>query len=182
MEYLLSLEEQQRLLAMARNAIEDHICSGKVTVTPCEERRLNLKNGCFVTIKKRGELRGCIGNFQSELPLFKNVAQMAVAAASNDPRFYHLESNELPDISLQISVLSPLEKISSIEEIQVGEHGIYVEKDYHHGVLLPQVATEHNWDRQTFLSQTCLKAGLPPRAWEEEDTDIYTFSAQIFGE
>lgn len=182
MEDLLSEEEQKILLGIARTAIESHVCNNKVCVIPREERRLNYKNGCFVTIKQDGALRGCIGNFQSELPLFKEVAEMAVASASNDPRFYPLSIRDLDDITLQISVLSSLEKISDITEIEVGKHGIYLEKNHYRGVLLPQVATENNWDRNKFLDQTCIKAGLSTRAWQDPDTDIYIFSAQVFSE
>ncbi len=143
---------------------------------------LNLRKGCFVTIKQRDHLRGCIGNFQSELPLFREVAEMAVASATKDPRFYPMREEDLANFTLEISVLSPLRKVENIEEIEVGRHGIYLEKGYYRGVLLPQVAIEHGWDRETFLKQTCLKAGLPTNAWTAEDTEIYLFSAQIFGE
>lgn len=182
MEELLSEDEQKILLAIARTAIESHVSNNKVCVIPREERRLNYKRGCFVTIKQDGVLRGCIGNFQSELPLFKEVAEMAVASSSNDPRFYPLTIGDLDTITLQISVLSSLEKISNIEEIVVGKHGIYLEKNHYRGVLLPQVATENNWDRNKFLDQTCIKAGLSTRAWQEPDTDIYIFSAEVFSE
>lgn len=182
MEELLSSKEQAILLDIARTAILSHVRDCDVCVMPREERRLNIKRGCFVTIKQQGKLRGCIGNFQSERPLFKEVSQMAVASASNDPRFYPLQEEDLETISLQISVLSPLVKITSPEEILVGKHGIYLEKSHYRGVLLPQVAVEHHWDRDTFLTQTCLKAGLPPNAWQEADSDIYIFSAQVFGE
>lgn len=182
MDRELNAHEQQALLAIARQAIIQGVQTGQEYVEPREEKALNKRNGCFVTIKQNGQLRGCIGNFQSELPLFKEVAQMAQASAAKDPRFYPLKESDLENFNLEISVLSPLQKIESIEEIEVGKHGIYIEKSFYRGVLLPQVAIEHEWDRTTFLKQTCVKAGLPTDAWEAEDAEIYIFSAQIFGE
>jgi len=177
----LNAKEQSVLLDIARKAIETHVRSGQKYVEPREEKALNVRSGCFVTIKQGGQLRGCIGNFQSELPLFREVVEMAVASATKDPRFYPMKEEDLTDFDLEISVLSPLKKIEDIEEIEVGKHGIYLEKGYYRGVLLPQVATEYGWDRDTFLKQTCLKAGLPTDAWQAEDTEIYIFSAQILG-
>jgi AmmeMemoRadiSam system protein A len=110
------------------------------------------------------------------------VAEIAAASASKDPRFYPLKEEDLKNFTLEISVLSPLRKIDGFDEIEVGKHGIYLEKGYYRGVLLPQVATEHGWDRETFLRQTCIKAGLPTEAWKSEDTEIYIFSAEVFGE
>jgi len=178
----LSSKEREVLLAIARQAIIDFVGTGRFEVEPREEKSLNTRSGCFVSIKQNGQLRGCIGNFQSQLPLFKEVAEMAVSSASKDPRFYPMQEEDLKNFQLEISVLSPLHKIDSTEEIQVGTHGIYLEKSFHRGVLLPQVATEHHWDRETFLKQTCIKAGLPTNAWQGEDTEIYIFSAQIFRE
>jgi AmmeMemoRadiSam system protein A len=178
----LNAHEQQALLAIARQAIIHGVQTGQEYVEPREEKALNQRNGCFVTIKQNEQLRGCIGNFQSELPLFKEVAQMAQASSAKDPRFYPLKEEDLDNFTLEISVLSPLHKVEDVEDIEVGKHGIYIEKSFYRGVLLPQVATEHDWDRQTFLKQTCLKAGLPTDAWEADDADIYVFSAQVFGE
>ncbi len=182
MEAKLKSKEKKILLDIARKAITSAILGKDEPPEPREEKSLNMRNGCFVTIKQDGELRGCIGNFQSELPLFKEVAEMAAASATKDPRFYPLQETDTDSISLEISVLSPLHKIGTVDEIDIGKHGIYLEKGYYRGVLLPQVATEHEWDRETFLKQTCLKAGLPTEAWDAEDADIYIFSAQIFGD
>jgi AmmeMemoRadiSam system protein A len=178
----LTDKEKSILLKIARQAIVDYVTTGKALPEPREEKSLNQRNGCFVTIKQNGRLRGCIGNFQSERPLFKEVAEMAISSATRDPRFYPLGKEDLDNFSLEISVLSPLKKIDDIEEIEVGRHGIYLEKGFYRGVLLPQVATEHGWDRTTFLKQTCIKAGLPTHAWQSEDAEIYIFSAQIFSE
>jgi uncharacterized protein len=178
----LTPNEKSALLDIARKAIEMYIQTGETYIEPREEMSLNVRSGCFVTIKQNGRLRGCIGNFQSELPLFREVTEMAVASATKDPRFYPLKAEDLQSITLEISVLSPLHKIEGIEEIEVGSHGIYLEKGYYRGVLLPQVAIEHQWDRETFLKQTCLKAGLPTDSWKAEDAAIYVFSAQVFGD
>ncbi|MFA5517090.1 MAG: AmmeMemoRadiSam system protein A [Desulfuromonadales bacterium] len=182
MDRELNAHEQTVLLTIARQAVETCVRSGEIYIEPREEMALNLRNGCFVTIKQNGHLRGCIGNFQSELPLFREVAEMAVASATKDPRFYPMKDEDLANFTLEISVLSPLQKVEDLEEIEVGRHGIYLEKGYHRGVLLPQVAIEHGWDRDIFLQQTCLKAGLPPDSWKAEDTAIYCFSAQIIKE
>jgi hypothetical protein len=178
----LNAHEKQVLLAIARQAVIQAVRTGGEYIEPREEKSLNQRNGCFVTIKQHGHLRGCIGNFQSELPLFREVARMAMASATRDPRFYPMKEADLDTFAVEISVLSPLRKIDSIDEIEVGRHGIYIEKGYCRGVLLPQVATEHGWDRLTFLRQTCVKAGLPTEAWEADDAEIYVFSAQVFGE
>lgn len=182
MDRALTAGEKTVLLNIARSTVENFVRSGLYTVEPREEKSLNARNGCFVTIKQKGQLRGCIGNFQSERPLFKEVAEMAVASASKDPRFYPMKQEDLGDFTVEISVLSKLEKIEDIQQIEIGRHGIYLEKGYYRGVLLPQVATEHGWDRETFLKQTCIKAGLPPEAWRADDAEIYIFSAQVFGE
>jgi len=179
---MLSENDASILLEIARTAITSLVNKQDYQPTPREEKALNQRSGCFVTIKQGGQLRGCIGNFQSERPLFIEIADMAVASASKDPRFHPLEADELNNFSLEISVLSPLEKIEDVELIEVGTHGIYLEKNFSRGVLLPQVATEYGWDRLTFLQQTCLKAGLSKDAWQEADTDIYIFSAQIIKE
>lgn len=182
MEPALNIKEKKALLDIARKAIRSAVLKVENIPEPREEKSLNMRSGCFVTIKQNGELRGCIGNFQSEQPLFKEVAAMAAASATQDPRFYPLQEPDLESISLEISVLSQLKKIAAIEEIEIGQHGVYLEKGFYRGVLLPQVAAEHGWDRKTFLKQTCLKAGLPTNSWESEDADIYIFSAQVFGD
>lgn len=179
---MLAEKDASILLNIARDAITSLVNKQEYQPQPREEKNLNERSGCFVTIKQSGKLRGCIGNFQSERPLFQEVAEMAIASASKDPRFHPLEKAELGTFSLEISVLSPLEKIDDIELIEVGTHGIYLEKNFSRGVLLPQVATEYGWDRITFLQQTCQKAGLQTDAWQDADADIYIFSAQIIKE
>ena len=182
MDRELNDKEKQILLAIARKAVENQVRTGTPYIEPREEMALNVRSGCFVSIRQAGKLRGCIGNFQSELPLFREVAEMAAASAMKDPRFYPMKEEDLSNFTLEISVLSPLRKIEDIGEIEVGRHGIYLEKGFYRGVLLPQVAIEYGWDRETFLSQTCVKAGLPTEAWSSDDTEIYVFSAEIFHE
>ncbi|MHB8120738.1 MAG: AmmeMemoRadiSam system protein A [Desulfuromonadaceae bacterium] len=181
MSDLLTKKEQRELLKIARQTIIDHVTNGKIPAVAPTSPGLNLHSGCFVTIKQKGELRGCIGNFVSDQPLYQLVQDMAVSAATRDPRFYPMKVGDLADFTLDISVLSPLEKAASVEEIKVGKHGIYIVKGDYRGVLLPQVATEYGWNRDQFLQHTCIKAGLPQDAWQGE-CDIYIFSAQVFGE
>ena len=178
---LLTREEQKELLQIARDTIVDYVTNRTVPAVATSSPGLNLHSGCFVTIKKQGELRGCIGNFVSEQPLYLLVQEMAVSAATRDPRFHPMKETDLADFTIDISVLSPLRMAASVAEIEVGVHGIYIVKGNYRGVLLPQVASEYGWNRDQFLQQTCIKAGLPQDAWRGE-CDIYIFSAQVFGE
>ena len=141
---------------------------------------MKQQRGAFVTLHKNGELRGCIGYIVPYDSLDSTVKKMAVAAAFEDPRFPPLRKEEFEEIDIEISALTPLKKINNINEIEVGKHGILIRKGPYSGVLLPQVATEYNWDRITFLSQTCMKAGLHSNCWQDEDTEIYIFSAEVF--
>lgn len=175
----LSAEEKQELLEIAREAIVTFINSGSILSREVSSPNLFDKRGCFVCIKVNGALRGCIGNFVSDKPLYRLVQEMAVAAAIKDPRFYPMKKEDLGNFDLEISVLTPLQKIDSVDEIVVGVHGLYLEKNFSRGVLLPQVAVEYGWDRDTFLGQTCVKAGLEADGWRE-GADIYTFSAEVF--
>jgi AmmeMemoRadiSam system protein A len=133
-----------------------------------------------VTLHKQGRLRGCIGQIHARQPLVRTVAEMAVAAAFEDPRFPPLRREELRDIDIEISVLTPLRRITDVGEIQVGTHGIYLRRGAYSGLLLPQVATEWGWDRNTFLEHTCEKAHLPKDAWKDKKAEIYIFSADVF--
>ncbi|HLO26658.1 MAG TPA: AmmeMemoRadiSam system protein A [Geobacteraceae bacterium] len=181
MEKRLSSEDKTILLQLAREAIVSHIGNKDVQRIELASPCLQEKRGCFVCVKIDGKLRGCIGNFISDKPLSQLVQEMAISAATRDPRFYPMKQEDLAKFDLEISVLTPLKKISSIEEIQVGVHGIYIEKNYSRGVLLPQVAVEYGWDRDTFLNQTSMKAGLDADGWKE-GADIYVFSADVFNE
>jgi AmmeMemoRadiSam system protein A len=178
----LTDKEKQDLLDLAlstiRARLEGKEPPGLEDATPI----LREKRGAFVTLKKRGRLRGCIGYIQPVKPLHETIERMAQAAAFEDPRFPALRKEELPDLSLEISVLTPLREIRDMGEIQVGLHGLYIVRGHRAGLLLPQVAVEYRWDRETFLRETCHKAGLPPEAWRDEGTRIYLFSAEIFGD
>jgi AmmeMemoRadiSam system protein A len=173
--------EKTELLAIARTAIVNGVTGSPPPPYHPETEGIQQMCGCFVTIKMHGELRGCIGTFVSDMPLWQLVQQMAISAATKDPRFYPMKPADLAHFHLEISVLSPLQQIESIEQIQVGVHGIYLEKNFSRGVLLPQVATEQGWDRDMFLKQTCIKAGLKPTDWEQ-NAKISIFSADVFGE
>ncbi len=178
----LSIELQKKLLYIARNTVETYIREQKIPECHVEEAELERKAGAFVTLKAHGRLRGCIGYVEGIKPLYQTVRDMAVAASTEDPRFSPIEEDELADLHIEISVMSPLRKVESPDEVEVGVHGILMKRGFRSGLLLPQVATEHNWDRQTFLEHTCLKAGLPRNEWKNSDVDIYVFSAQVFHE
>lgn len=176
----LTEEEKKALRAIAVHAIEAKLSGMPLPdITPGSDT-LKEKRGAFVTLHKKGALRGCIGYIQTQHPLYKTVQEMAIAAAFSDPRFDPLRPEEFPEVDLEISVLTPFRQISDIEEIEVGKHGLMIVKENRSGLLLPQVATEYNWDKETFLQHTCTKAGLEPLAWKDKETQLYIFSADIF--
>jgi AmmeMemoRadiSam system protein A len=140
-------------------------------------------SGAFVTLKRRGHLRGCLGTLQCQRGLVEEVERCAADAASEDPRFPPVSSDELPELSIEVSVLGPLEPIdpANPDAFQIGRHGLVVEQGLQRGLLLPQVATEWGWTTDQFLRQTCVKAGLPEEAWRR-DARVYRFAAEVFGE
>jgi AmmeMemoRadiSam system protein B/AmmeMemoRadiSam system protein A len=176
----LNEEDKQTLHEIARTVIWNKASGKEVPKFQVKSEKLNELRGAFVTITKKGSLRGCIGHIKGVKPLYKSVEEMAAAAAFQDPRFSPVTKKELKDLDIEISVLTPFEQITDVSEIEVGKHGLYIEQGFSSGLLLPQVATEYNWDNETFLEHTCRKAGLPPDAWKEQDTRIYIFSADIF--
>lgn len=176
----LSECEQQQLLRVARQALEASVRTGRLPEAEAFSGALAEKRGAFVTLHKAGRLRGCIGYIEALKPLGQTVAECAVAAALRDPRFDPVEPEELPLLHLEISALSPFEEISP-EKIEVGRHGLMISQGWQRGLLLPQVATEWKWDREQFLEETCLKAGLPVDAWKL-GARIQAFTAQVFGE
>jgi AmmeMemoRadiSam system protein A len=177
---LYSQEEKSFLHKLAREAIESRLLGRPAPTREGETPNLSEKRGAFVTLKTHDQLRGCIGQIRALRPLSQTIIDMAQAAAFQDPRFPPLTEREFPNLSIEISVLTPFRLIQDIEEIQVGRHGLYLESGFYSGLLLPQVATEYNWDRRTFLEQTCYKAGLSKGAWKDKNTKIYVFSAEIF--
>jgi AmmeMemoRadiSam system protein A len=139
--------------------------------------------GAFVTLNDRdGELRGCIGSIEPVAPLFQAVSSSAISAAFRDPRFPPVKRDEFPSLHLEISVMGPILPVKDVSEIEVGRDGLILRRGHSAGLLLPQVATDYGWDRETFLAQTCVKAGLPPTAWRTPDTRIERFSAEVVGE
>ena len=180
-EYL-SKEEKVKLLEIAKLSIIEAVTGKRQFFPNVTEEKLKENCGAFVTIKENNELRGCIGYIQAVKPLYETVKDVAKSAAVNDYRFNPVAENELDKLELEISVLTPLKKIKDINEIEVGKHGLVMKQGFNSGLLLPQVATEYNWDKGTFLKETCRKAGLPQDAWKDKSTEIYTFSAEVFGE
>jgi hypothetical protein len=177
----LNPDERDELLVIARQTIAQFLETGTVSHFEVSEPNLFQERGCFVTLEKQGELRGCIGNLVPGRPLYLTVQNAAISAAINDRRFLPVAKDELKDIDIEISVLSPIEPIADVSEIEVGRHGLVIVKGQNQGVLLPQVAAEQNWDRDEFLRQICLKAGLPEDAWQE-GAQLYVFTAEVFGE
>ena len=178
---MTSASDRELLLRIARHAVVAHV--GGAATTETEPITLAGRRGAaFVTLHKRsGELRGCIGHLEPDQLLPDVVAQCAVAACSADPRFPAVALAELADLAIEVSLLGPLEAIAGAEEIEIGRHGLVIEKGWRRGLLLPQVATEWKWDREQFLAQTCRKAGLPLDAWMHGAT-IWRFEAEVFGE
>ena len=179
----LSDEEKESLLKLARATLEKKLLGkGMSGEGDLESSILKEIRGAFVSLHKKGRLRGCIGCVEGRKPLVTTIEEMANAAAFRDPRFPPVGADELKDLDIEISVLTPPEPISNTGEITIGVHGLIVERGSCCGLLLPQVATEWGWDRIRFLEETCRKAGLPPGAWKEKGTKVYIFSADVFGE
>jgi len=176
-------ETRTALLAVARRALETHFGSEAAPRSP-EVNGLSERRGAFVTLRSGGELRGCIGHIADDLPLRDVVARMAVAAATEDPRFSPLGLAELPGVRIEISVLTPPQPLRhrDVTQIVPGRDGLVVQRGDRQGLLLPQVATEYEWDAEAFLAATCRKAGFATDAWRDPQTDILVFRAEVFGE
>lgn len=180
---LLTIQQKQRLLEIARDSIKMYLETGKKLVVNEADLTLNQKMGAFVTLNKHRQLRGCIGSLVGSQPLYQTVRDMAIEAAVGDPRFSALSLAELKDVEIEISVLSVLEKVPSAEQIELGKHGVLVRRGNQSGVFLPQVATETGWSKEEFLNNLCAhKAGLDEGAWKNKDTQLYIFSAEVFSE
>jgi AmmeMemoRadiSam system protein B/AmmeMemoRadiSam system protein A len=181
--FSLSANEKSELLALARKSAEYAVTEGKAyEPTASASETLNREYGAFVTLKKAGALRGCIGYTSAMKPLYMTVRDTATLAALRDPRFEPVSASELPQLDYEISVLSPLRRVTDIEQIKVGEHGLLMKNGIYEGLLLPQVPVEQRWDRLRFLDETCAKAGMNRNCWKDEDTDIFLFTAAVFGE
>jgi uncharacterized protein len=177
---MLTDVQKAALLDVARSSVAARVLGRP----PASAPRLDLPgaSGVFVTIKRRGELRGCLGTLEDEVDLAREVARCAADSATEDPRFSAVSSGELPELHLELSVLGPLERIPpSPDAFTVGTHGLVVEQGHRKGLLLPQVAVEWGWTPEQFLRQTCVKAGLPADAWQH-GADLYRFDAEVFGD
>ena len=179
----LNSEQKKRLIHIAKETIHGYVQEGKNLSWKESDPRLLEEEGAFVTIHKHKQLRGCIGNILGRGPLYQTVSEMAVAAATQDPRFDPLTKEELNDIELEVSVLSKPRRVTDVDEIKMGVHGVIITQGANHGVFLPQVATETGWPRDQFLSVLCTqKAGLPADCWKDPKTTLEIFTANVFSE
>lgn len=181
MENQLNKEQQNFLLDLARKAISQHLKTKKTLTIEIKDENLMEKRGAFVTLKLKNELRGCIGYPIPYDPLYKTVIDAAISAASMDYRFKALKVKELPQVKIEISILTLPMPVKNILEIEVGKHGIIITEGKNKGLLLPQVPVEWNWDLETYLRHGSMKAGLEKNAWKK-GAKIEIFSAQVFSE
>ena len=177
----LTSADKKTLLAFARETLSRLFLTDTVPLARGFNSTLQQPRGAFVTLKKKGELRGCIGRMIGDEPLGKIVGAMAIQAAFNDRRFNQLTADELNDIEIEISVLTPMKKVSGAADIVVGRDGVLLDKDGHHAVFLPQVATEQGWNREEMLDNLCRKAGLETGCWKK-GAQFSTFQAIVFSE
>ncbi len=180
----MNKEQRHALLKVARDTVEAVITGKRIPVVEADDPDLASHLGCFVTLKNGEELRGCIGQFVADKPLVNMIVEMAKASAASDPRFFgdQVTADELPKIDIEISVLSELKKTTDPLSLRLGVDGIYIKKGYLSGCFLPQVATETGWTKEEFLSYCCShKAGLPADAWKDPKTDVFLFTAEVFG-
>jgi AmmeMemoRadiSam system protein A len=176
--------QKHALLKVARDTVEAVITRKRLPKVEADDPDLASHCGCFVTLKNRGQLRGCIGQFTSDRPLIELVVEMAKASATGDPRFFAdpITADELGQLDVEISVLSPLQKTDDPLSLRLGVDGIYIKRGCTSGCFLPQVATETGWSKKEFLSYCCAhKAGLPADAWKDPETEVYLFTAEVFG-
>lgn len=174
-------DDRRQLLLLARTSLTEVVSYNRIVEVPSLGGRLAERTGAFVTLRCRGRLRGCVGMPNPSLPLSETVVQAALSAARNDPRFAAIRVEELPDIEIEISVLSDAQPIAA-SDIEVGRHGLMVIRGKNRGLLLPQVATERSWSAQRFLEETCLKADLAADVWRDPETEVLAFTAEVFSE
>ncbi|MBN2830859.1 MAG: AmmeMemoRadiSam system protein B [Candidatus Omnitrophica bacterium] len=180
---MLNKEQREKLLKIARSSIETYLKTGKKLELSETDPVLLKELGVFVTLHKHKELRGCIGNLIGKGPFYLTVRDMAVESATGDPRFPAVTLAEMKDVDIEISALSPMQKIDDPDKIRLGTDGVLVRQGFRSGVFLPQVATETGWTKEEFMSNLCAhKAGLSPDAWKGKDIEIYTFTAEVFSE
>jgi len=177
-------DQKKTLLKVARDTVQAVITAGTLPEPHSDDPVLNEHCGCFVTLKNNEQLRGCIGQFIADRPLIEMVSAMAKSSATGDPRFFAdpITAEELDQLDIEISVLSPLKKTGDPLSLRLGTDGIYIKRGGFSGCFLPQVATETGWSKEEFLSYCCAhKAGLAPDAWKDKNTEVYLFTAEIFG-
>src|SRR5262245_60727925 len=179
--FQLTEPDQHLLLQIARQAVASYLGGRSPLFTEVLQCALSEIRGVFVSLHKSAELRGCIGNIHAASPLYRTVVECAIAAAVGDPRFMPLTPPELPAVEFEISVLSPLDRVLDIGQIEIGKHGLLISKKHARGLLLPQVPATLGWTRERFLQETCRKAGLKPDDWKEDAT-IQSFTAVVFSE
>ena len=177
----LDENDKRELLRIARATLREYLTTGFMPPGAPHRQTLLEPRGAFVTLHTGGELRGCIGRVDADTPLYLAVEQLAVAASTRDPRFDPLRAEELKDTRIEISVLSTV-RSAKPEEVEIGKHGLVITRGVRRGLLLPQVAVDHGFDREKFLDETCGKAGLPPGAWNEPGTILQIFTADVFRE
>ena len=181
--FSLNEKEKQQLLTIARKSVERVVLENKLyEPATTGDEALDQERGAFVTIKEAGELRGCVGYTSAVKPLYRTISETAALAALRDPRFQPVTREELPQLTYEISVLSPLVHVRDVNQIEVGRHGLLIKNRDHEGLLLPQVPVEQHWNRTKFLQQTCVKGGMDPECWKAEETDIFRFTALVFPE
>jgi len=176
---MISPQDRARLLTLARQALEARV-RRQTPPRPPDGGIFDLPRGAFVSLHRHAQLRGCLGRLEPRR-LSDTVVHLAAVVSDSDPRFERVRPDELQEIEIEISVLTPECDVSSIDDIEVGRHGLIVEQGFHRGLLLPQVAAEQGWDVTTFFEHTCLKAGLPRDAWQH-GAEVKTFEAEVFGE
>lgn len=179
----LNQQEQKIALDIARQTLAASFSDGAYSLPADLPAVFKEKRGAFVTLRAGGQLRGCIGIFEGRENLAETIKEMAMAAAFDDTRFPPLTADELEKIKIEISVLSPMRRVASAEEIELGKHGVYVSRGWQSGVYLPQVAEETGWGKEKFLDSLCQeKAGLPKNCWRDGSAELSVFTAQVFGE
>ena len=178
----LDEDAQKELLALARATLESYFTAGRVPESAIHNPALRRRSGAFVSLHKGDDLRGCIGLISDEGELYRTVQRCVLSAALEDSRFAPVTREEITALHIEISVLSPAHRVTDMGQIEVGRHGLIVSSGGFRGLLLPQVASKYEWDRETFLAQTCRKAGLPATAWNRPGTVVQIFEAQVFSE
>jgi AmmeMemoRadiSam system protein A len=179
---MLDETDKTILLKLARTTLEAYFSDNTTPAYQTSREGLLERKGAFVSLHRGIDLRGCIGQLYPDRELYKIVQHCVLSAALEDTRFMAVTQNELRDLNIEISVLTPFRRIRNVEEIEVGKHGLYIVQGIYRGLLLPQVATQYGWDRATFLQHTCRKAGLHDSAWRDPNTVLHTFEAEVFSD